>query len=555
MLTPDNLASLEERLDAVALKAGVPVMFVLDQRGKVIAQNSGTPWKSTEHLARFLSESQQAHALPCSPSFPDKAATQPMLARGPTDGIWIVHDQLLQAVAVPLIFGSGGGDAAGDVQGALVMASPLTDALASELAHRHNCSVSFITRQTVVASSLEEAQRKDLATEVTSQNVLLGPDFKLALGGTPYRSSYEPLMDPASNSVVGGTLIQSGLADAARIQNALWGNLALIALLGLAVAGGTSFVLSGTVTRPVQAIMEAVRKVSGGDLSVSIPGAVERRGELGELARAFNHMVEQLRHRQELERLVEESRAATQAKSQFLANMSHEIRTPLNGVLGITELLRQTDLSVQQQRYTEMLHTSGKILANIINDILDFSKIEAGKLELETIDFNLRQTVHEVLDVLQPKAQAKGLELKAVIAPALADGFRADPKRLQQILINLMNNAIKFTETGNITVTATIEKPLPEATVVRFAVSDTGIGFPPDRIGRLFQSFSQVDASTTRKFGGTGLGLAICKQLAELMGGDIGVTSENEKGSTFWFTVRFLNGLAGRCCQPSCHPE
>ena len=393
----------------------------------------------------------------------------------------------------------------------------------------------------MVASSLELPLRQDLAAAVNGKSVPLGPDLTVALGGTLFRSSYEPLMDPASHELVGGTLIQSNLADAAKIQNALWGNLALIALVGLAIAGATSFVISTTVTRPVQSLHAAVGRVSGGDLSVSIPGAAGGKGELGELARAFNHMVEQLRTRQELERLVEESRAASEAKSQFLANMSHEIRTPLNGVLGMTEVLRQTDLSSKQERYVELLETSGKILANIINDILDFSKIEAGKLELESLDFDLRKTIREVKDVLQPKAQAKGLEIRAEIAPELAAGFCGDAKRLQQILINLMNNAIKFTESGHIQVAASLDRALPDATLVRFEVSDTGIGVPADRIGRLFHSFSQVDASTTRKYGGTGLGLAICKQLAELMGGVIGVRSAAAGGSTFWFTARFLN--------------
>lgn len=263
--------------------------------------------------------------------------------------------------------------------------------------------------------------------------------------------------------------------------------------------------------------------------------------QIHETQQALRRSAEQLRDsNRRLDQALTEAQESARAKTAFLATVSHELRTPMNGVIGMTSLLMETNLSPEQQSYTDTIRQCGEALLQLINDVLECSKIEAGKLELEQLDFNLRTTVENVLAQFAERAEIKGLELTGLVHAAVPTGLRGDPGRLRQVLTNLVGNAIKFTEKGEVTLQAYLQEDAPDAAVIRFEVADSGIGISPDTQAKLFRPFVQADSSTTRKYGGTGLGLSISKQLIELMGGRMGVTSTPGKGSTFWCTARFM---------------
>ncbi|MES2297372.1 MAG: response regulator [Pseudomonadota bacterium] len=328
-------------------------------------------------------------------------------------------------------------------------------------------------------------------------------------------------------------------ASIARAKADINGSLALMACMGaLALLIGAAFAISArSITRPLGEAIAIAQRVALGDLSSVIE--VTSKDETGELLQALKDMTASLARQQELQKAVMVAEDATKMKSDFLANMSHEIRTPMNGIIGMTHLALQTELSGKQRGYLEKVEAAARNLLGIINDILDFSKIEAGKLNFEQTEFYLDDVMQQIADLSLLKAQDKGLELLFDVGPDVPGELVGDPLRLAQVMINLTNNAIKFTEHGEVVVTVRLLRREGDAAWLRIAVRDTGVGLTPEQRARLFQAFTQADTSTTRHYGGTGLGLTISKRLVELMDGEIGVDSAPGAGSTFHFTARF----------------
>jgi signal transduction histidine kinase/DNA-binding response OmpR family regulator/HPt (histidine-containing phosphotransfer) domain-containing protein len=297
------------------------------------------------------------------------------------------------------------------------------------------------------------------------------------------------------------------------------------------------YLLGRSIVLPVMSLVKSADKVASGDYDHSLD-VYSNNNEVGKLSKSFRKMCAAIKDKEE--KLVAESEVSNQAarlKGEFLANMSHEVRTPINGVLGMTELLLNTELDQTQSRYASTIFRSGQSLLGVINDILDFSKIEAGKLELQHGAFDLRDLVEDCVELLAENAHSKGVELILKMSPECHTAYKGDSSRLRQVLLNLMGNAVKFTSEGEIKLAVTTEHSEAGNTRILFEVVDTGIGIKKEALGSVFDSFVQADGSTTRQFGGTGLGLAISSKLAELMDGQIGVESEFGKGSTFWFTA------------------
>ncbi|MCP4040801.1 MAG: response regulator, partial [Gammaproteobacteria bacterium] len=448
----------------------------------------------------------------------------------------------------------------GELTAIVLVGYAINDPLINNLSRNTNVGITMVRRRAVMASTFNEAGQRLQAIPMQWVNyklMLQNPSevTTFRLNSTEYFAHARRLrlMEPAQT---GSTLFTIPAKRLDEIKDRLTLEFSLLFISQFILISLVGWRFSGLLLKPLFRLLEYATKAVKDENGDIPPFKTRAKDEVALLACQFNDLISSIHEnnlkleqkveertlelRETLESaeiLAEEAKAASHAKSNFLASMSHEIRTPMNGVLGMAELLDGTALSKEQQEFLDTITQSGQALLTIINDILDFSKIEEGKLTLSPVAFDLERAAYDVTQLLAVKANERDVELILDYVTDCPKHFIGDAGRIRQILLNLTGNAIKFTDEGHVLIEITCQQQNIEQVALRISVQDTGIGLEPGPQEKLFQSFTQADASTTRKYGGTGLGLAISKQLVELMGGEIGVESVHGEGSTFWLTL------------------